>query len=340
MKKKIIIVCILALIIAIGAYLTVLQPEKTLLIYTSNSGIELMLEETIPAFTELTGIKVEFVCAGGSGWVVNKVIAEKDNPSADMAIASLPSMLGAKNVGALEKYVSLEGEYIPGAFKDSEGYFTGWFAFHTVLAYNPKFVSSPPKTFIDLLNPIYRGKLAYPDPTTSGNGLRFMAALIEIMGEDEAFAFLAELEPSIARHDSLPLGEFIDKGELWIQISDDSIITSEVMEEHLTDQYMCVTDEGAIAGYVAVAILEGAPNLEEAKMLVDFMLSEEGQKCVTAGYGYPCRTGMEKHIPSDLAAIWEPFFDKPVIPLNWDGIATKMDAWKSRWAEEIQPLGG
>lgn len=312
---------------------------KGLLIYTSNSGIELMLEKTIPAFTEKTGIKVTYICPGGSGAVVNKIIAEKDNPSADIAIASLPSMLGGKTENALEKYVSPEATTIPTAFQDPDGYFTGWFAFHTVLSYNPTLVTTPPTSFIDLLNPIYKGKMAYPDPTTSGNGLRFLCALIKLMGEDEAFEFLAKLEPLIARHDSLPLGEFIDKGELWIQVSDDSVITSEVMREHLVDQYMCVTDEGAIAGYVAIAITKDAPNLEAAKQLIDFMLSEEGQTYVTAGYGYPCRENMAQHISEDLAKIWQPFFDKPVIPLDWEEISENMEAWKERWLQEIQPLG-
>lgn len=339
-KKLLAVLCAFVVFVAlVGVYSATRSPKGEILIYTSNSGIELMLEKTIPAFTAKTGIKVIFVCEGGSGWVINKIIAEKDSPSADIAIASLPSMLGAKNEDALEQYVSPEAVYYPNAFKDPDGYYTGWFAFHTVLVYNPNFVTNPPTSFTDLLNPEYAGKLAYPDPTTSGNGLRFLAALIKTMGEEQAFEFLAELEPSIARHDSLPLGEFIDKGELWMQVSDDSIVTSEVMREHLTDQYMCVTDEGAIAGFVGIAIAKGAPHLEEAKQLIDFMLSEEGQTYVTTGYGYPCREGMEEFIPADLAAIWEPFFGKDVIPLDWQEIADNMEAWKARWAEEIQPLG-
>jgi len=336
----ILVVTLYFLITPTGKYLqTMPTTDKEILIYTSNSGIELMLEATIPAFTEKTGIKVTYVTPGGSGAVINKIIAEKDSPSADIAIASLPSMLGGKKDDALEKYVSPEAAHIPSVFKDSDGYYTGWYAFHTVLAYNPNLVTTPPEKFTDLLNPEYKGKLAYPDPTTSGNGLRFLAALIKTMGEDEAFEFLADLEPSIARHDSLPLGEFIDKGELWIQVSDDSIITSEVMEEHLTDQFMAVTEEGTIAGFVAIAITKDAPHLEEAKQLIDFMLSEEGQTYVTKGYGYPCRKDMEEHIPKDLANIWEPFFGKPVINLDWEEIAENMEAWKTRWTEEIQPLG-
>jgi len=340
-KTYLAIILVFVLMVSCIGYLVLMPKPKEveLLIYTSNSGIELMLDATLPAFTQQTGIKVTYVCPGGSGAVVNKLIAEKDSPNVDIVIASLPSMLGGKIENALEQYVSPEATEIPSAFKDKDGFYTGWFAFHTVLAYNPTLVTNPPTSFNDLLDPVYAGKLAYPDPTTSGNGLRFMAALITMMGEDEAFEFLKQLEPLIARHDSLPLGEFIDKGELWIQVSDDSIITSEVMTEHLTDQYMQVTDEGAIAGFVAIAIAKDAPNVEEAKLLIDYMLSEDGQKHVTAGYGYPCRNDMSSFIPDDLAAIWKPFFDKPIIPLDWEEISENMDSWKQRWQEEIQPLG-
>lgn len=342
MKLRIyaILICVvLASVAGVYYYYDASKPRE-ILIYTSDSGIELMLQATIPAFTAKTGIKVSYVVPGGSGTVISKIIAEKNKPSADIAIASLPSMLGGKKEDALEKYISPEASKIPSTFKDPDGYFTGWYAFHTVLAYNPKVVTDPPKKFTDLLDPKYKGKLAYPDPTTSGNGLRFLAALINTMGEDKAFAFLAQLEPYIARHDSLPLGEFINKGELWIQVSDDSIITSEVKKEHMTDQYMWVTEEGAIAGYVAIAITKGAPHLREAKQLIDFMLTEEGQTYVTNGYGYPCREGMTNRIPQDLADIWKPFFDKPVIPLDWVEISGKTQAWRERWSKEIQPLGG
>lgn len=342
MDKKILLVILCLAILAASAIIYMAtRPQRTqILIYTSNSGIELMLDATIPKFTAETGIEVTYVCPGGSGAVINKIVAEKANPSADIAIASLPSILGAKMEDALEQYVSTEAVNIPEVFKDSDGYFTGWFAFHTVLVYNPQLVTNPPEKFTDLLNPEYAGKLAYPDPSTSGNGIRFLAALIETMGEDEAFEFLAELEPSIARHDSLPIGELIDKGELWIQICDDSVVTSEVLREHLTDQYMCVTEEGTIAGYVAIAITKDAPHMQEAKQLIDYMLSEEGQKDVTKGFGYPCRSNMEQHIPDNLAAIWEPFLGAPVIPLDWQEISLKMEDWKARWMEEIQPLGG
>jgi len=331
---------IICVIVAVFFTIPLLMPAKPveLLIYTSNSAIEKMLAATLPPFTAKTGIKVKYIVPGASGAVVNKVVAEKGAPSADICIASLPSMLQAKTENALEKYVSTESANYPDVFKDKDGYFCGWYAFHTVIAYNPKYVTDPPKTFNDLLDPAYKGRIAYPDPTTSGNGLRFMCALIEVMGEEEAFNFMAELEPSVARHDSLALGEFLDKGEMWIQVSDDAAVTTDVLTKGLKDQYIDITNEGQIAGYVAVAITKGAPHLVEAKRLVDFMLSVEGQGYVTAGYGYPCRSNMDAAIPENLRKIWEPLQGKPVIPLDWAEISSKMAGWKQRWLEQIQPI--
>lgn len=338
--KTLVVVAIVILSAICGAVYWINRPVKKveLLIYTTNLGTELMILEIIPQFTEETGIEVAYVCPGGSGAVINKVIAEKGNPSGDICIASLPSMLGAKQEDALERYVSSEAVNYPGYFKDKDGYFTGWWGFHTCLVYNPKFCD-PPQTFNDLLDPKWKGKLAYADPTTSGDGLRFIASIINLMGEDEAFEFLKKLEVNVARHDSIAIGQFIDKGELWCQVFNDAAVITESIQEGIVDQVMCVTEEGSIAGYVAIAVIKDAPNLEEAKLLIDFMLSEEGAEATPVGFGFPCRIGMEDLIPEELRLFWEPFLNAPVIEMDWQELADNMERWKTRWLEEVQPIG-
>ena len=102
---------------------------------------------------------------------------------------------------------------------------------------------------------------------------------------------------------------------------------------------MTVTEEGSIAGYVAIAIIKDGPHLEEAKLLIDFMLSKEGAKATAVGYGFPCRRGMEDLIPEELRLFWEPFLNAPVIEMDWQELADDMEGWKARWLEEVQPIG-
>ena len=308
--------------------------EREVLIYTSNSGIEKMLYKTAEIWTERTGVKVAWITPGGSGVVVQKVIQEKDKPQADIAIASLPSMLGAKEAGALEKYVPPNEEHIPAAFKDADGYFTGWFAFYNCFLYNPDLVADPPKTLKDLLDPAYVGKIMYPDPRTSGDGIRFVANVVSVMGEDEGFQFLKDLEKSVVGHPSLVQGSLIDRGETWIAVSDSSQGLTDYFKEGLTKQVMHFTEEGTIAGYVAIALTKGAPHADDAKELLNFLLTEEAQIFVaTEGYGIPTRAGVG--LPADLKGAFQPAFDAKVLPVDWAWMQENMDGWRDRWTSEV-----
>jgi iron(III) transport system substrate-binding protein len=320
-------------------YFTQEKEPEMILMYTSNSGSELMFKPAFEIFTERTGIEISYIFPGGSGAVCNKVIVEKDKPIADMTCASLPSILMARDAGALEQYISPETEYIPDHFKDPDGYWTGYYAFFTHLAYNPVYVTDPPETYRDLLREEYRGKIVYPDPTLSGNGIRFVIGILESMGEDAGYAFLAELEPYVASHPSHEEGELIHKGELWIHLTDSSVMTSEVMTQGLTNQKILVTEEGIAPGLTTLALVKGGPNPEGAKKLIDFLLSEEGQALTPLGYGFPCREGMEDTIPEDVMDIWAPLFECDILALDWDEVAEKQGYWKDRWVEEVQSGG-
>jgi len=320
-------------------YFTQEKETSKIMVYTSNSGAELMFMPTFEIFTERTGIEISYIFPGGSGAVCNKVILEKDKPVADMTIASLPSILSARDNGALEKYISPEAKYIPDHFKDPDGYWTGYYAFFTHLAYNPEFVTDPPETYRDLLREEYRGKIIYPDPTLSGNGLRFVVGVLKTMGEDAGYEFLAELEPYVAAHPAHEEGELIHKGEIWIHLTDNSVMTSEVMTQGLTNQRILITEEGIIPTYVSIALVKDGPNPEGTKQLMDFMLSEEGQLFTPLGYGFPVREGMEDAMPEEILELWAPIFESRLNSLDWDEFVENQDYWKDRWVEEVQPEG-
>ncbi len=304
------------------------------LIYTSNSGIEQMLDKAAKIWSERTGVKVAWIVPGGSGAVVQKAIQEKDRPQADIVIASLPPMLAAKEAGALAQYIPPNAEHIPGAFKDTDGYFTGWFAFYNCFLYNPDFAPDPPKTLKDLLDLAYVGKIMYPDPRTSGDGIRFVANIVLVMGEDEGFQFLKDLEESVIGHPSLVQGSLIDRGEVWIAVSDSSQSLTDYFNEGLTKQLMHFTEEGTIAGYVAIALTKGGPNPNDAKDLLNFLLSEEAQIFVaTQGYGIPVRESVS--LPADLMDTFQPVLDAKVLDVDWEWLKENMDRWRDRWISEV-----
>ncbi|MCK4222027.1 MAG: extracellular solute-binding protein [Dehalococcoidia bacterium] len=309
------------------------EPGKVL-IYTSNSGIEQMLQKTREIWEETEDIEISWICPGGSGAVVQKAIQEADRPEADIVIASIPPILSAKDAGVLEKYIPPNAAHVPATFKDADGYFTGWFAFYNCFLYNPDFVPEAPETLEDLLDPAYKGKIMYPDPRTSGDGIRFIANVIDIMGEDAAFQYLKELEKNVIAHPSLVQGSLIDRGETWIAVSDSSINLTEYFNEGLTNQLMFFTEEGTIAAYVGIALIKDAPHPDEARLFLDFLLGEEAQVFVaTEGYGIPTREGVE--LPEELMDAFQVAFEAKVLEVDWTWMVDNMNRWKDRWTADV-----
>ena len=54
-----------------------------------------------------------------------------------------------------------------------------------------------PTSYQDLLNPIYKGHISMPSPRTSGTGYMFLISLVNILGEDRAFAYFDALAENV-----------------------------------------------------------------------------------------------------------------------------------------------
>ncbi len=74
------------------------------------------------AFTEATGIKVQFVEAGSSG-VADRIAKEKSNTQADVLITLPPFMQKAAADGSLQAYTPAGADQINAGSKDAGGMF-------------------------------------------------------------------------------------------------------------------------------------------------------------------------------------------------------------------------
>lgn len=59
-----------------------------------------------------------------------------------------------------------------------------------------------PTSYADLLKPEYKGLISMPNPKTSGTGYSFLKALVNSMGEEEAFAYFDALSENILQYTS------------------------------------------------------------------------------------------------------------------------------------------
>src|SRR5438309_8078009 len=119
--------------------------SKTVVIYVSEDQV--FSEPILKDFERDTGITVKSVFdteESKSTGVTNRLIAEKDNPQADVYWANEPVRVEAlKQRGVSTPYVSASAEGITDQFKDPDHYWTGFSARGRVLLINAKSTIKP-----------------------------------------------------------------------------------------------------------------------------------------------------------------------------------------------------
>ena len=106
--------------------------DKTLVIYSPNP--EDLIEETIPAFEEKYGIKVDLVQAS-TGELFKKAEAEKEAPVADVIFGGSYALFSS-NEKLFEPYTSLENDQIIPEYQNKTGFYTPYTLDVSVLIVN------------------------------------------------------------------------------------------------------------------------------------------------------------------------------------------------------------
>lgn len=261
---------------------------QTLVVYSSVD--EENANRILAAFTQATGIPVQMVFLS-SGPALSRIEAESARPQADVWFgAPSENHIDAKDRGLTQAYVSANADALTAEFKDADGF---WHAIYTnplalgvradVLAERNLPV---PTSWADLLNPGYRGLIQMPSPQASGTARAVIFTLIEIMGEDAAFEYMAALNANVqtytqsgtAPSGALGLGETV----IALQFSPGFL---KLVDEGFPVEVV-FPSEGVGYEVASMSILAGAPNLDAAKALVDWMTSAEGQAALSAEKTY------------------------------------------------------
>jgi hypothetical protein len=174
------------------------QAADSVVLYTAD-GLENLFKDVLPGFEKQEGVKVNIVTAG-SGEVVNRATIEKDSPKADVLITLPPFIQQADQAGLLQAYQSANYKNVPAIAKAPNGTWATFVNNYFSFAINPDVVKTQPKTFADLLQPEYSGKIAYSNPATAGDGMAVIILTTSLMGEDKAFDYLKKLEQSAKFH--------------------------------------------------------------------------------------------------------------------------------------------
>ncbi|MCR5066712.1 MAG: extracellular solute-binding protein [Erysipelotrichaceae bacterium] len=253
-------------------------PTGEVMIYSSMA--QSVLEALEARFEELyPGVDMNFVQAG-SGKISTKLTTELQAGTVECDIvwlADASEFVEYKNAGNLVAYESKYASTVDQMFRDPDNMYIGARAVLIGFAYAPDQVSETLSSWKDLLKPEYKDKIVMTDAGASGSMKTWLYVLVnqEKYGWDFIQAMYdngLKLESgTTATHNKVADGTYaIGVGVEFVAknlIADGANLAwAEIVED-------------AIAYYSPIAIPKGCPNLENAKLLYDFIMNpEEGQR--------------------------------------------------------------
>ena len=288
------------------------------------------------AFTKATGITVQYI-EGGSGVVVQRVAKEQSNPQADVLVTLPPFIQKAAADGLLENYKSAEAEAIPAADKDPNGAYVPMVNNYMNFIYNTKALDSAPKSYDDLLDAKFKGKVQYSTPGQAGDGTAVMLQIIHAYGgKDAGFDFLKKLQTNNVGPSSSTgkLAALVNKCELYVANGDLQMNMAQKAQDPNIEVFWPAGPQGEKTTFALpyyIALVKGAPHSENGKKLIDFLLSKDAQaQLSTIAWGLPVRTDVQ---PTDdnFKKMHELMQDVKVWNPDWSSVLKELDADVSHW---------
>lgn len=256
--------------------------EGSVVIYTSVD--QPFSEPILEKFEEETGIQVLPVYdveAAKTTGLVNRLIAEKDRPLADVWWSGeFAQTIKLQEEGVLAPYDCPNAADIPAQYRDAEGYWTGFAGRARILLVNTELVSpiDYPESIFDLLDPSWPANkigIAYP---LFGTTATHAAALYAALGQQEGKAFFHDLHDrgvKVVDGNSV-VRDQVASGELIMGLTDTDDACGALRNgAPVTIIFPDQDDLGTLVIPNTVSLIAGAPHQEEAKALIDFLLSQE-----------------------------------------------------------------
>ncbi len=194
-----------ALAFALCTTMASVQAQTELTVYT---GLEAdSLKKYAQRFNQdHPDIKINWV-RDSTGVVTARLLAEKDNPRADVVWGlGGTSLLMLKNENMLEPYTPKGFENLSAKFSDraAEPSWVGMNAWMAALCVNTIEIEKKglpmPASWQDLTKPVYQGHIVMPNPSSSGTGFLDVSAWLQLMGEEAGWAYMDNLHNNVSRY--------------------------------------------------------------------------------------------------------------------------------------------
>ncbi len=329
--KRVVLLVVSLILLATGVW-----AQNSVSAYTTLE--EPLAKGLFELFERETGIRVNFVRLSG-GEAVARMEAEAANPQASIWVGGVGlDHITAKSKNLTIPYRSRFSQNTAAEFKDPDDYWIGLYVGPLTFVTNldrARALGLPvPRSWADLLKPIYKGYIRMANPGISGTAYNVITTMRTLYNKDEnaAFDYLKKLDANIdqyARSGSAP-GKSVATGEIPIAIGyahDQVKLKVEGANVEIT-----APSEGSGFELASMSLIRGGRNPVEARRLYDWILSSpNAQKLFTEWYLVLVAKGAEKH-PMALSLDQIKTINQDML---WDGDAANKNRLLDRWNREI-----
>ncbi len=306
------------------------DPDQEVVVYTSEDQV--FSEPILRDFETETGIKVKAVFdteETKSTGVMNRLIAEKSNPQADVFWANEPiraEILKQKGIAAV--YQSPQGAEIPDVYKDPEGFWTGFSARARVFVVN-KNVENKPSSIRAYTDPRWKGKGVIANPLFGTTTVE-IAAIFTLWGDDRARAFMEDMKKnnvdiSTSNGEST---DFVGSGQYDYSLVDSDDAVSRIRQGKNIEMVYPDQGENEVGCLIvpnATVLIKGARHPDNARKLIDYLLSRATERKLAFADCAQIPLHSETETPAEV----RPIEEIKAMDINYGQVAHKM--------EEIQP---
>lgn len=266
------------------------------------------------------------VITGGSGVLLRRIEAEAAAPQSDVFWSSSANTLGAYEQ-LFEPYASPALEaMMPELRYPGDLFLPGNLHVVTMLVNTDQLDGQEaPKTWADLADPAWNGRIIIADPANSSTGYTIVWGLSKLLDEATYKAVVANMVIS-GSSSNVPKGVAMGEYAVGLTYETNSYAYVDGGQEELTLVYPA---DGTFTSPEYAALVKNAPSGEVAKKTIDALLSKEAQiALLEVAFRRPSRTDIKV---SDYVALPE-IADIKLFALDEADAAKNREAFLAAWA--------
>ena len=273
---------------------------EQLVVYSGRG--EKFTRPVVKAFQKRTGIRTQAL-VGGSTNLLARIQEEGERTQADVFLTNYAGVLEqARKRNLLQPYESPVLKAIPKEYIGPDSMWVGASARARAIVYNKNLVKPEQVTgVLDIADPKWKGKLAITE-STNGSFIGGLATMLGQFDEPTVRRFLAGIKENAGENifpKHTPIVSAVERGEVALGLINHYYFYRAISKNPKAPLGVIFPDKqggGVPTTITGLAILKHGKNIKAARLFLDYVLSEEGQKIFAeVNFEFPVRKGVKVH---------------------------------------------